>query len=669
MKKLNILVIMASVCLFTFTSCNYLNIADHYFTDEIQMDSVFANKRNVEAYLWAIPDCFGDQGSLYQNSYTPGPMATDECFTMFEDLTYQYYGMSYVLGEINANSLYGFQTYYSQDYQAIRKCNELLANINKASDLTAIERLQDSSYAKFFRAYAYYRLLLDFGPPILLGDQVVSSNASLETYNRPRATYDEAVDTICNKFEDAAKGLPETVSIMNFGYPTRGAAYGLVARLRLYQASPAFNGGSAAKRYFGNWKRSSDGADYVKQTYDEKRWAIAAAACKRVMDMQNAGQSLYSLHTVEADAETPALPGGVTSDPDYYKEWPTGAAGIDPYRSYSEMFNGESVLATNPEWVWARRSAGLVGDTQRAFPVQYGGYNSLCVTQKVVDNYRMVDGRQIDNSSTTYPYLESGFTTRQTTFSGYRLNSGVYNMYANREMRFYASVGFSECYWPMSSTTSSGLYNQSITYYYDSPNGKGSSTSGNYTATGYVLKKFIHPSDAWTGDNATRMDKAFPIIRYADILLMYVEALNNLTQTYTIQMGDEMMTISRDVAAMRSAFNLVRHRAGLPGPSSEELANPTTMQNLIEQERMVELLDENSRYYDVRRWGIYENVESVPITGMNVNSGKDGFYARVIPTTSRIGSRLVNKKLVFLPIPLSEIRLLPSMDQNPGWEK
>lgn len=656
------------MCLSTLTSCNYLNIADNYFTDEIQMDSVFANKRNVEAYLWAIPDCFGDQGSLYQNSHTPGPMATDECFTMFQTLTYNYYGMSFVLGEINADNLYSFYSYYAQDYQAIRKCNELLANINKASDLTTTARLVDYSYAKFLRAYAYYRLLLDFGPPILLGDKVVSSSASLAEYNRPRATYDEAVDSICNEFEEAAKGLPKTVSLMQFGRPTQGAAYGLIARLRLYQASPEFNGGSAAKRYFGNWKRTSDGADYVNQTYDEKRWAVAAAACKRVMDLQDAGQALYSLHTTQSDSETPNLPKGVTSDPDYYKEWPMGAASIDPYRSYSEMFNGESVLATNPEWVWARRSSALVTSTQMSFPLKYNGWSGLCIPQKIVDNYRMVDGRQIDNSSAEHSYSESGFTTSQNTFSGYRLNSGVCNMYANREMRFYASIGFSECFWPMTSTTSSGLSNRTITYYYDSPNGKENTTT-NYTATGYVLKKYIHPSDAWTGDNAARMDKAFPIIRYADILLMYVEALNNLTQTYTIQMGDEEMTISRDVAAMRNAFNLVRHRAGLPGPSSEELADPNTMQKLIEQERMIEFLNENLRYYDVRRWGIYEEVEGVPITGMNVDSGKDGFYVRVSPTTSRIGSRLVNKKMVFLPIPLSEIRKLPLMDQNPGWEK
>lgn len=82
---------------------------------------------------------------------------------------------------------------------------------------------------------------------------------------------------------------------------------------------------------------------------------------------------------------------------------------------------------------------------------------------------------------------------------------------------------------------------------------------------------------------------------------------------------------------------------------------------------MIEFLFENRRFYDVRRWGIYETVENERITGMNVDANKEGFYQRVIPNTARVGSRIVNKKMVFLPLPRAEIRRLPSLDQNPGW--
>ncbi len=648
-----------------FGSCNFLDV-DRYFSDEIKIDSVFNSTRNVEAYMWGITSYFADEGSIHQNADTPGPLATDEAFTMYETL-HGYNGLRLVLNEINASNLYSFETMWKNSYIAIRKCNTLFQRIDEAADMTPLDRAEIMATTRFLRAYAYYKILTVFGPPIIVGDEVIPSNEDLAAYDCTRSTYDEAVEYICSELEAAAVSLPTTRPIMEFGRPTRGAAYGLIARIRLYHASPLFNGGAVAKRCFGTWKRSSDDAYYVSQNYDESRWALAAAAAKRVMEMTNGGAPMYRLYTVEADSDTPALPEGVTSDPNYYEPWPVGAAGIDHYRSYSEGFNGEAVLATNPEFVWGRNSGTLRENTRMAFPLKAGGWSGMAVPQKIIDNYAMVDGRPIDNSSEKYPYSESGFTTQQKNFSGYRLNSGVFNMYNNREMRFYASIGFSEGYWPCSSSTTSGLYNLTITYYYDSANGKLNSAT-DYTPTGYVIKKFIHPADAWDGTNARRMDKAFPIIRYADILLMYAEALNNLTTTHTVQLGDQTYTLSRDVQEIRNAFDQVRHRAGLPGLSDSELASAQTVQNLIVRERMIELLHENHRYFDVRRWGIYEEVESEPITGMNVDSGKAGFYTRVIPNTSRIGSRLVNKKLMFLPLPLSEIRKLPSVDQNPGWE-
>ena len=648
------------------SSCNFLGIVDDYFSDELKLDTVFAKTRYVEAYLWEAASMFPDEGNLLNGNYTPGPTATDEGITGM--LTqYNYNGMRYVLGEITSGSMYSLGT-WGNLYKIIRKCNIIINRIDEAYDMTTKERFSILGNARFIRAYAYYNLVVDYGPPILIGDEVIESNGELESYDRERCTYDEAVDYICTELDSAALYIPSSLSLMNFGKPTKGAAYGLIARLRLIQASPLYNGGDVCHTTFGDWKRSSDDTYYVSQNYDEKRWAIAAAAAKRVMDLQSSGATQYKLFTVEADTDTPDLPEGITSDPDYYEQWPVGAAGIDPYRSYSEMFNGEAVLATNPEFVWGKTSSSIRNNTQMVFPQNLSGWNGMCLTQKVIDNYSMIDGQPIDQSSSTIPYTETGFSSSTKTFSGYRLNSGVSNMYVNREMRFYASVGFSECYWPMTSSTSSGFYNQTISYYYDSPNGKGGVSSVNdFPITGYVIKKFVHPADAWGGTNARRMDKAFPIIRYAEILLSYAEALNNLTASYTINVDGQPEIFQRDMNEITAAFNQVRHRAGLPGLSGAE--DQATVQNLIENERMTEFLFENRRYYDVRRWGIYNETEKESIKGMNVEGTKSSFYMRVVPNTSIIGNRIVNKKLTLMPIPLDEIRRLPSLDQNPGWEQ
>ena len=73
---------------------------------------------------------------------------------------------------------------------------------------------------------------------------------------------------------------------------------------------PAFNGGAAARRYFGAFKRKSDGVHYISQTYDESKWAVAAAAAKRVIDL-----GIYRLHTVPADEYTLPLPSNVPPIP------------------------------------------------------------------------------------------------------------------------------------------------------------------------------------------------------------------------------------------------------------------------------------------------------------------------------------------------------------------
>lgn len=200
-----------------------------------------------------------------------------------------YNGMKLVLGEISASNPYSFSNVWTTSYQCIRRANTVFARIDETKDLTAQDRAELLSLNRFIRAYAYYKLWLAYGPVILVGDEEIPSNLDLGDYDRARATNEETVEYICSELEEAAKYLPETYPLMEFGRPTKGAAYGLIARIRTYYASPLWNGGEAARRCFGNWYRKTDRVKYVTtDEYDEERWAIAAAACKRVMNMKRA---------------------------------------------------------------------------------------------------------------------------------------------------------------------------------------------------------------------------------------------------------------------------------------------------------------------------------------------------------------------------------------------
>lgn len=654
---------------FCLTSCNYLNV-DEYFADTLGYDSIFQNKTNLQQYLWGTAAFFPDEGAIWGNSYTPGVVGSDEAFVQWN--TKDFPGLKFVLGEMTPDNL-GSLNNWPQMYKIIRKVTIILNRIDECRDLTNIEQREILGYAHFMRGYAYYNLLQNFGPVVLVGDEPMNTNESPAYYNKERATYDESVEYICNELEIAANYIPVRVTVSQFGRPTKGAAYALIARLRLQHASPMFNGGSAARITFGNWRRKSDGAHYVNQTYDENRWAIAAHAAKRVIDMD-----MYELHAVKSDKNTPSLPINV-SDVNYNTQsFPYGAADIDPYKSYSEMFNGESTASKNPEYIWGRVSNSVKSYTKHSFPVGVmSGWNGMAIPQKFIDAYYMADGRDRTNSSEEYPYSEDGFTSEVKTFSGYQLKSGVYNMYVNREPRFYASIGFSGCFWPCTSTSEAVKKNVNV-YYWRGASGYGASGSdkakesgdaNNYPITGYVIKKYIHPDDAYSGADATVLPKSFPIIRYAEILLSYVEALNNLTGSHTVTFSDESTgTYHRNTEEMTKYFNMIRYRAGLPGLTAEELSSPERMFDIIVRERMIEFLHENRRFYDVRRWGIFLDTEKEPIVGMNTNGFEDEFFQRTTVNHLFARTRVADKKMVFLPIPRAELRKVPLMDQNPGWD-
>ncbi|TJY68516.1 RagB/SusD family nutrient uptake outer membrane protein [Sphingobacterium alkalisoli] len=658
------------------TSCkDYLNI-DNYFDDEFNIDSAFSNTRNMEAYMWGAASLFPDEAKTIRSNYTPGPMATDEAFNGLTGAgtTNIYYGMDFATGNITPDKFGGLNQ-WNNYYKIIRKCNLVLQNLERPGDMTIVDRQRIEGYTRFIRAYAYYNILVDYGPPILVGDEVLNTNETMEYYDRPRSTYDEAMEYTCGELEKAGQLMPPDVGLLNFGRPSKGAAWALIARLRLIHASPLYNGGEAGRSFFGSWTRKTDGVHYVSQQYDEARWAVAAAAAKRVMDM-----GLYKLYTVPADDLTPMLPAGVVSDPEYYNSYPNGANGIDAFRSYSDIFTGESVAAINPEIIWGKSAQYINTDlNQGALPPTLGGWGRFCVTQKVVDAYLMTDGRTIQEArGDTYfeqvSDLPAGgtfndlFTEQSRSFSGYPLNAGVFKMYANREMRFYASVGFNEAVWQALSSTT--LFNHTAKYYFQDLDGRGgvSASSPNYPITGYVIKKWIHPYDAKSGTGARQLPKFYAMIRYAEILLSYAEALNNLTGSHSVELGDKTYALSRDVDAIKGAFNAVRYRAGLPGLSAGQLASSSEVQKQIERERMVEFLWENRRFYDVRRWGIYEQTEREPIMGMNPDGDtREAYYRRVVPGSSSFLAREVNKRANWVPLPRAELRRLPSVDQNPGY--
>lgn len=142
-----------------------------------------------------------------------------------------------------------------------------------------------------------------------------------------------------------------------------------------------------------------------------------------------------------------------------------------------------------------------------------------------------------------------------------------------------------------------------------------------WSATGYAVKKGMWPI-MYVNSNGIN----YPIIRYADVLLMYAEAANELNK----------------LTEARAAVNQIRARpsVNMPAITAANTGNKADMFNAINKERQVELMFEFIRFNDLRRWGL---------------------------ALQELGPIGYTAKHALFPIPQLELDINPKLTQNQGW--
>lgn len=199
----------------------------------------------------------------------------------------------------------------------------------------------------------------------------------------------------------------------------------------------------------------------------------------------------------------------------------------------------------------------------------------------------------------------------------------------------------------------------------------------NQHGNGYGIKKGFM-LDEWTTNSKETVDKM--IIRYAEVLLSYAEALFELNGSITDQQLD--MTV-----------NAIRARSGFQAKLTNDFAKQNGLSILeeIRRERLVEFIDEGLRYNDIIRWKIAEKV--LPVTMLGLKYNEDDTSAQREDLQSRLtteggmykgqkvcdqadiyvieeaGTRSFNPaRDYYYPIPTYEIATSEgSVVQNPGW--
>ncbi len=138
------------------------------------------------------------------------------------------------------------------------------------------------------------------------------------------------------------------------------------------------------------------------------------------------------------------------------------------------------------------------------------------------------------------------------------LPAGVSLQYANREPRFYASVSYNGSTWYRLSALDANLRSKQIFYYRGEPDGKQPASPQFHVRTGLGVKKYVNPTDSHDGKvlGSFVVPKYEPAIRYAEVLLIYAEALNELGGSFNIpdHTGAATHAISRNVPEMSKAM-------------------------------------------------------------------------------------------------------------------
>lgn len=167
------------------------------------------------------------------------------------------------------------------------------------------------------------------------------------------------------------------------------------------------------------------------------------------------------------------------------------------------------------------------------------------------------------------------------------------------------------------------------------------------TVYGRVFSQFLSPSDQrvwyrkYLNDYFLTAETYegpinFRVIRYADVLLMYAECLNQLNRT-----ADAYQYVDR----VRQRVNLAKLSDVRPGLNKDQF------QSQLMHERVMELTGEQVRWTDLSRWGYFDDQAK-----LNQLKARDPEF-----------NNFVLGKHKYLPIPQSEIDINPNLVQNPGW--
>jgi len=508
-----------------------------------------------------------------------------------------------------------FDKYFRYLYGSVTRSNYVIENITirmlptaTGARLATLESI--IAEAKLLRGMTYFRLISMWGDVPYISNIIYDNSEVAQVKRMP---IQQVKDSIMADFDYAVAKLPAKASAL--GRVGKPAALAFRGKLNLYWASWKKNGWPELEGFQANPAEATT--------------AFAAAAADFKSVINDYGLTLYK------NGDPGQIDGLGKADilPNYFELFTPKANGS------SEMIMSftHSGTPTNPS-----QGEELMRD--------FSGRTIEGSQCWAAPRYEIANRYQLTTTGDFAPKMvQLNPTTNATART--TLNSAVNpNSYANRDYRMKSTImwdfelaigltalkstGYSPFIyqtWAANVTVGGVKY---ISYNTDGSN------------SGYVFRKFVRN---YEGLGRSEGDYAYPVMRLADVYLMYAEATNEVSGPQADAIG---------------FVNLVRKRGNLPALAPTKTVSKQTFFDAIEQERIIELVAEGQRSFDIRRWRTIEKIWGAP-GGPGVwmqdtwGANQQRFYLNTVDLTY--------KQNYIFRIPPSERDRNPNLTQNIPW--
>ena len=641
--------IFSIIALSILTGCtDFLDVVpDNIATIEM----AFNNRTNAEKYLATCYSYIPLYGAQRDN---PGlTSGNDIWFYTMEDASFNN-KWSFGIANGLQNTSDPLNNYWDggnggkQLYRAIRDCNIFIENVSdrtKVADLDETERRRWIAEIKVMKAFYHYYLFQLYGP-IPIVDVNLPISAPEEEVRIKRDKIETVVSYIVDLINEAVTDLPLKIynEATEMGRITQPAALAIKAKTLLLAASPLFNGNTD----YANFK-DKNGEPFFPQTNDANKWKIASDACKEALDVAlKAGHDLYDFK--EETLEN--LPENLMYS-------------MNVRQAVTERFNKELVWGCGKSYTY-----DLQCMCQPRILLFHGEKQNTCKgayspTLDIAEMFYSNNGVPIEEDkewAANNSYNNRYETAVATATDKYFIKEGyqTVKLHFNREPRFYGTLGFDGSSW-----YGHGKEHADDLYYLEAKKGQitGQSQLANYSVTGYYAKKLVYYKNIISESSAVIEEYPFPIVRLADLYLMYAEALNEAT--------DNGEFVPKEVY---DNIDIIRKRSGLEGVvdswskysiNPEKPSTKEGMREIIRKERQIELALEGSRFHDLRRWKLARSTyNNALVRGWSIDQETTEDYY-VIRNIAQM--KYVQKDYLW-PLKYDDIIKNPNLIQNPVWQ-